>query len=231
MTFEKKVVFFDLDNCLYPKSYAIHDMMASRITAYFADKLGVPEDEAERLREIYYRHYGIAIRGLVLHHQIDAVDYDKRVDQSLPLEKVVKRDDRLRDMLLELRKKYKLWIFTNAYVVHATRVLTLLGISDCFHGVTYCDYDAKDLVAKPMPEMYARVMKDAGITKKENCIFFDDSYGNIVGARDFGWKYTIQVVEEDEALPEPQAGSHVIRDIHDSKEFLDSVVEKNEPEV
>ncbi|CAA91770.1 pyrimidine 5'-nucleotidase [Schizosaccharomyces pombe] len=223
MTVEQKIIFFDLDNCLYPKSYKIHNMMAARITAFFSDKLGIPTEEAERLREVYYRHYGIAIRGLVLHHEIDAVDYDQRVDQSLPLEKVIKKDEVLREMLLELRKKYKCWIFTNAYIVHANRVLKYLGIEDCFDGITYCDYNAKDLIAKPMPEMYERVMREAGVTDKDKCIFVDDSYGNILGAREFGWKYTVQLVEHGDPLPQPQAGSHVIRDIHKFKHLLDEI--------
>ncbi|EEB07506.2 pyrimidine 5'-nucleotidase [Schizosaccharomyces japonicus yFS275] len=219
----RKTIFFDLDNCLYPKSYQIHDMMADRIREYFSDKLGIPAEEAERLRDVYYRHYGIAIRGLVLHHKIDAVDYDQRVDQSLPLETVIKPDVELRNMLMRLRSRYRLWVFTNAYKVHAQRVLKLLGVDDCFEGLTYCDYNTESIVAKPMPQMFERVMVEAGVLSKDECLFVDDSYGNINGAKNFGWPVCVHLVDRDDPLPEPMAGTHVIRDIHEFEGLVKSL--------
>lgn len=49
----------------------IHDMMAERIREYFKS-LGLEEDKARELHQKYYREYGLAIRGLVKHHDIGA---------------------------------------------------------------------------------------------------------------------------------------------------------------
>jgi hypothetical protein len=46
-------------------------MMALRIRDYFKS-LGLDEDKARELHQKYYREYGLAIRGLVKHHDIGA---------------------------------------------------------------------------------------------------------------------------------------------------------------
>ncbi|KAF8947997.1 hypothetical protein BGZ47_006994 [Haplosporangium gracile] len=51
---DKRVFFFDIDNCLYPKTSGIPHLMKAR---YF-----------ERLAHRYYVDYGLAIRGLVEKH-------------------------------------------------------------------------------------------------------------------------------------------------------------------
>ena len=37
----RPVFFFDIDNCLYPRSYKIHDMMKDLIHKYFVNHLGM----------------------------------------------------------------------------------------------------------------------------------------------------------------------------------------------
>ncbi|CAO3570634.1 unnamed protein product [Mortierella alpina] len=63
----RTVFFFDIDNCLYPKSSGIPNLMKARIEQYFRDS-GIPHDEVERLANRYYIEYGLAIRGLVEKH-------------------------------------------------------------------------------------------------------------------------------------------------------------------
>ncbi|KAK2067587.1 hypothetical protein P8C59_001313 [Phyllachora maydis] len=60
----RKVFFFDIDNCLYPNSARVHDLMADLIDAYFMNHLSLPRADAERLHREYYRNYGLAIEGL-----------------------------------------------------------------------------------------------------------------------------------------------------------------------
>ena len=63
----RKVFFFDIDNCLYPKSYQIHDKMAVLIDNYFKNHLSLSEEDATILHQRYYKDYGLAIEGLVRH--------------------------------------------------------------------------------------------------------------------------------------------------------------------
>ena len=54
--------------------------MADLIDQYFRSHLGLEDAEAIRLHKEYYTQYGLAIEGLVRHHQIDPLDYNAKVD-------------------------------------------------------------------------------------------------------------------------------------------------------
>jgi len=146
--------------------------MAKLIDEYFVKHLSIPWDEAVRLHKEYYQNYGLAIEGLVRHHQIDPLEYNAVVDDALPLEGVITPRPELKKLLQDIdRSKVRLWLFTNAYINHAQRVIRLLGVEEFFEGVTYCDYASPPLVCKPHPDMYAKAMKEAGVSKYEDCYF------------------------------------------------------------
>ncbi|KAI0098230.1 Haloacid dehalogenase-like hydrolase-domain-containing protein [Nemania sp. FL0031] len=211
----RPVLFFDIDNCLYPKSSKVHDMMAKLIDDYFQKHLGLPEEDAIRLHSEYYKNYGLAIEGLVRHHQIDPLEYNAQVDDALPLEGVIKPNPQLRKMLEDIdTSKVKLWLLTNAYVNHGRRVIKLLGIEDLFEGLTYCNYSDVPFLCKPQPAMYEKAMREAGVTRPEDCYFVDDSYGNCVASQKLGWT-TAHLVEEDVPVPETQASKYQIRHLEE----------------
>jgi pyrimidine and pyridine-specific 5'-nucleotidase len=146
--------------------------MASLIDQYFSNHLSLSWDDAVRLHQEYYTTYGLAIEGLVQHHQIDPLDYNAKVDDALPLEGVIKPNPELRRLLLDIDKsKVTMWLFTNAYVNHGKRVVRLLGLDDLFDGLTYCDYAKVPLVCKPRREAFEKAMKDAGVKRTEDCFF------------------------------------------------------------
>ncbi|KAJ3032222.1 hypothetical protein HDV00_007957 [Rhizophlyctis rosea] len=182
--------------------------MGKRIHNYFR-KLGLPEDEAAALHHKYYTQYGLAVRGLMLHHEIDPVAYDKEVDGGLPLEQLLKPDPELRDMLTRMRGAKK-WAFTNAGKYHATRVLNILGIHDQFAGLTYCDYAEPNFSCKPEIPYYEKAMREAQISDHTKCYLVDDSAPNIDTAKKLGWT-TVHVAE---TLPSKH-GHFQITDIHD----------------
>jgi pyrimidine and pyridine-specific 5'-nucleotidase len=168
----RKVFFFDIDNCLYPKSARVHDLMADLIDQYFANHLSLPYEDAVRLHKEYYQNYGLAIEGLVRHHQIDPLEYNAKVDDALPLDDIIKPRPELKQLLADIdTSKVKLWLLTNAYVNHAKRVIRLLEVEEFFEGITYCDYSKIPLTCKPHPDMYHRAMRDAGVEKYEDCFF------------------------------------------------------------
>ncbi|AOA60901.1 Pyrimidine nucleotidase [Komagataella phaffii CBS 7435] len=215
-----KVFFFDIDNCLYKRSSKIHDLMQIYIHRYFKDTLQINDKEAWDLHHKYYQQYGLSMEGLVRHNNIDAMEYNSKVDDSLPLEKILRPNRRLREMILRLKKSGKvdrLWLFTNAYKNHALRVIYLLGLGDLFDGLTYCEYDKIPILCKPMKPIFDKALLAAGCKSTKNAYFVDDSALNVKAARELGFAKVIHYVETDddmEKLDEThKANTVIIRDI------------------
>ena len=216
----RPVLFFDIDNCLYSRSLRIQELMQELIDAYFVRHLSLPASEAKNLHSRYYKDYGLAISGLVKHHTIDPLAYNREVDDALPLDDVIKPDPQLRRLLEDIdRSKVKMWLFTNAYITHAQRVVGLLGVEDCFEGVTYCDYAAKVLLAKPHTEMFEKAEREAEATSREDCYFVDDSALNCRHAKERGWT-VVHKLEEEDSAPESMAGRYQIRHLEELRSIF-----------
>lgn len=130
----------------------------------------------------YYKSYGLAIEGLVRHHKVDPLEYNAKVDDALPLEEVIKPNPQLRGLLESFdRENIRLWLFTNAYINHANRVIKLLGLEGIFEGITFCDYGAERLLCKPHKDMFAKAMKEAGVENVEDCYFVGKSCFSLTG--------------------------------------------------
>lgn len=120
----------------------------------------------------YYKEYGLAIEGLTRHHKIDPLEFNRQVDDALPLDRILKPDLKLRKLLEDIdRDKVKLWLLTNAYVNHGKRVVKLLQVDDLFEGITYCDYAQPPLICKPSQAMYDKAEKDAGASGNQEIYF------------------------------------------------------------
>lgn len=223
----RPVFFFDIDNCLYPRSLRIQELMQELIDAYFARHLSLPASDARALHARYYKDYGLAISGLVKHHTIDPLAYNREVDDALPLDDIIKPDPQLRKLLEDIdRSKVKLWLFTNAHITHARRVVRLLGVEDCFEGVTFCDYAAKVLLAKPHKEMFDKAEREAGAMSREECYFVDDSALNCRHASERGWT-VVHKLEEEDSAPERRAGGYQIRHLEELKSIFPQFFAEN----
>jgi pyrimidine and pyridine-specific 5'-nucleotidase len=142
------------------------------IDKFFTEHLSLSKEEANELHYRYYQEYGLAIEGLVRHHKVDALEYNRKVDDALPLEDIIKPDPELRKLIQDIdTSKIRLWLFTNAYITHGKRVVKLLQIDDLFEGITFCDYGSDKFYCKPHVEMYDKVMAEAGVKSNENCYF------------------------------------------------------------
>lgn len=193
---EKAVLFFDIDNTLYSSKAGVNELMGKYIKSYIANTLSLDDESAEFLHKNYYRQFGLAIEGLVRFNHIDAMDYNKKVDDALPLDKILKPDALLRQLLESVdRTKVKLWLFTNAYKNHGNRVIKLLKLEGIFDGMTFCDYAERPLICKPKSAMFAKAMKEAGVSDKNKCYYVDDSSLNCDAAVRIGWKHTIHFTE------------------------------------
>ncbi|KAL8812288.1 MAG: hypothetical protein Q9223_001157 [Gallowayella weberi] len=237
----RPVFFFDIDNCLYPKSLwpqvvsnapavdimntgnNINDLMVDLINDYFAKNLQLSAEDAKMLHKTYLKDYGLAITGLALHHKIAPLEFNREVDDALPLDGIIKPNPQLRQLLADIdRSKVKLWLFTNAYITHGLRVIRLLGIEDMFEGITYCDYGKIPIRCKPHTEMFEKAEIEAGAASAKDCFFVgtltnsgpDDSYLNCHHAQQRGWT-TAHLIEQTEMEPETKAAKHQIRDLEE----------------
>jgi len=184
--------------------------MQRLINNYFVTHLELSKEDAWHLHQQYYKDYGLAIEGLARFHKIDPLDFNREVDDALPLDDILSPDPDLRSILESFdTTKVKLWLFTNAHITHGRRVVRLLEVDDLFEGITYCDYAAAKLIPKPLPEMFEKAEREAGVSRAHDCFFVDDSHANCVGAHAKGW-HSVHLVESGVGDPLQRASDHQI---------------------
>ncbi|EGG09193.1 uncharacterized protein MELLADRAFT_34578 [Melampsora larici-populina 98AG31] len=205
-----------LPQTLYSNRCGINEAMTQKIQEYFS-QLGLATDEANNLHKksfdgyIYIKEYGLAIRGLIRHHKIDPIDYDQRCDSALPLEDLLEPNPTLRRLLLDIdRSKARVWCITNAFKLHALRVLRILGVSDLIEGVVSCDYTSPNFHCKP--EQGSIPIKSINKSKH---VFVDDSLINIIGAVQFGFGSTVLFDEDGLRKPKEDQGFERIESLEE----------------
>jgi len=179
MRFE--TIFFDLDGTLYPNETGMWMAIKERISQYLIEKLGFTNEQQAQLRDHYFRVYGTTLRGLQIHHQVNTDDFLAYV-HDVPLDKYLKGDKELAIFLDSLPQNK--WIFTNSDEAHATRVLTALGLEDCFDGII--DIRCLDFYCKPLDDAYKKALVYAGNPDPDKCILIDDLPRNLAPARQMG---------------------------------------------
>lgn len=205
------VLFLDLDNTLYSQKTGVSHQMARRIELFFVEHLGLPHEEGVKLGAKYYLDYGLAVRGLLKHFDLDVQNYDAFVDGGLDLSEVERmRGDREHHAkfygVLGLEGLLKScvarkWIFTNAGMRHVRRMIDVLQISEQIESVVYCDYAEPEFPAKPDRIAFERAMAAAGLHAQDNhkCYFVDDSATNVRVALELGW-HAVHLCEENLAV-------------------------------
>lgn len=197
-------IFIDLDDTLYSRRSGLWDVLLVRIDAYMRTHLGLPAEEIPRLRRMYYENYGTTLRGLQIHHQVDIDDYMAYVHDA-PVKQYLQPSPQLRQILLSLPQRR--FIFTNADVAHAQRVMDALDVQGCFDGVI--DLRATGFVCKPLPEAYRVAMRIAADPDPRGCILLDDSIRNLAPAHALG----ITTVWVNEAAASHPAADYRIADL------------------
>ncbi|KAL6987637.1 hypothetical protein U1Q18_013384 [Sarracenia purpurea var. burkii] len=126
-------LLFDLDDTLYPLSSGLATGCRKNIEDYMVEKLGIDKKKIPDLCNLLYKNYGTTMAGLrAIGYDFDYDEYHSFVHGRLPYENL-KPDPVLRHLLLSL--PIRKVIFTNADKVHAAKVLSRLGLEDCFEGI------------------------------------------------------------------------------------------------
>jgi len=143
---------FDLDNCLYPASTGLFELIDERMGAYIERLLGVDPSEAKRVQKAHFHAHGTTLAGLMKEHGVDPRHFLDDV-HAIPLDRL-SRDERLSLGLAGLPGR-KL-IFTNADEPYARRVLDALGVGE--HFAEMHDIHAAELRPKPDRHGYDRML-------------------------------------------------------------------------
>jgi putative hydrolase of the HAD superfamily len=173
-------ILFDLDETLYPRGTGLMERIRSQILAYIQTQLDLSAQEADVLRHQYLRAYGTTMRGLQIHHQIDADEYLRYV-HNIPLHEYLQPNPELDAVLASIAQEQI--VFTNASREHAEAVLAQLGIRRHFSRIV----DVRDMnyESKPQPRAYQRICEMLGVRPTE-CLLVEDNVRNLRPAKDLG---------------------------------------------
>jgi putative hydrolase of the HAD superfamily len=175
-----KYILFDLDNTLYPKSLGIFDLVIERIRNYMEVRMGFDRELARSLRQEYLRKYGSTMRGLMIHHSLNADDFLEYV-HDVGVEKRLSPDPDLEGLLKSITVEKG--IFTSGHKPHAQRVLRCLGVERHFPQIF--DILFTRCIPKPNPEPYRQVLDHLCLQGKE-CMMIEDMPANLKPAKDLG---------------------------------------------
>ena len=142
-------------------------------------QMTVAQAEARVLQRQYLRDHGTSLSGLMLNHDVDPrafLDEVHRVELDC-----LTPDPVLREGLARLPGRRL--VFTNGAAAHAERVLAALEIADLFDDVFHIE--ASDLIPKPDPRAFARMIERHGVDPRR-AAFFEDTEKNLKPAADMG---------------------------------------------
>jgi putative hydrolase of the HAD superfamily len=168
-----QAILFDLDDTLYPRQSGIMDQIGDLMHQYLQSRLGLSPEEAYALRRYYFQEYGTTMRGLQVHHQIDADEFLDFV-HAIPLENYIQPNPELNAVLASLPQQKV--VFTNASREHAERVLDILGVSHHFDRIV--DVRDIDFESKPQLAAYRRIC-DLIEVPPEKCLLVEDNVRNL----------------------------------------------------
>jgi putative hydrolase of the HAD superfamily len=208
---------FDLDNCLYPASSNLFELIDERMTAYIERLLDIGPEEARRLQKHHFHTHGTTLAGLMKEHEVDPHHFLVDV-HDVPLDRV-RGDSRLAQLLPRLPGRR--FVFTNGDATYARRVLEAIGVHEHFDDLH--DIHASSYRAKPDPHGYALLCERFGIDPAE-ALLVDDMARNLVPAKQLGMT-TVWVDNGSERGDDGYDAAMIDHRITDVAEWLECIVE------
>lgn len=170
---------FDLDNCLYPASAGLFDLIDERMGAYIQRLLDCDAAEAKRVQKAHFHEYGTTLAGLMKEHGVDPHHFLADV-HDIELERL-QCDERLGRFLHRLPGRR--FVFTNGDAPYARRVLEKIGVGEHFDDLH--DIHASRYRPKPDPHGYALLCERFGIDPN-HALLADDMVQNLAPAKALG---------------------------------------------
>jgi putative hydrolase of the HAD superfamily len=170
---------FDLDNCLYPASAGLFELIDERMGAYIQHLLECDPVEARRVQKHHFHTHGTTLAGLMKEHAVDPHDFLDKV-HSIPLDRI-RPNERLAAALARLPGRK--FVFTNGDAPYARRVLDAIGIGDRFDDLH--DIHASSFRPKPDPHGYELLCRRFDIDPAR-ALLVDDMAANLKPAKVLG---------------------------------------------
>jgi putative hydrolase of the HAD superfamily len=170
---------FDLDNCLYPASANLFELIDLRMGEFIQRLLGVDATEARRVQKGYFQEHGTTLAGLMVSHGIEPREFLDYV-HDIDLARITADPDVVAAIDRLPGRKF---VFTNGDESYARRVLDRLGLANAFDGMH--DIHAMDYVPKPNPLAYAAMCERHGI-EPGTALFAEDMARNLKPAKALG---------------------------------------------
>lgn len=170
---------FDLDNCLYPATANLFELIDIRMGAYIQRLLDCDPVEARIVQKRYFHDHGTTLAGLMAVNQVepnDFLDYVHDIDLAR-----IAADPAVAEAITKLPGRK--FVFTNGDAAYAGRVLDKLGLTGLFDGLH--DIHAMDYVPKPNPEAYRALCERHAIDPKR-ALFAEDMARNLEPAKAIG---------------------------------------------
>ena len=170
---------FDLDNCLYPASANLFELIDVRMGAFIQQLLGCDAAEARRVQKQHFHDHGTTLAGLMAERGVDPNEFLEFV-HDIDLARIAADPAVARAIQLLPGRKF---VFTNGDAAYAQRVLDKLGLTGLFDGMH--DIHAMEYVPKPNPRAYAALCERHGI-EPERALFAEDMARNLAPAKALG---------------------------------------------
>jgi putative hydrolase of the HAD superfamily len=170
---------FDLDNCLYPASTGLFELIDERMAAYIQRLLDCGPDEAKRIQKSHFHAHGTTLAGLMKENGVDPHHFLGDV-HDITFDRV-QSDERLARLLPLLPGRR--FIFTNGDAPYARRVLERIGIGSHFDELH--DIHASSYRPKPDPYGY-RLLCDRFNIEPSRALLVDDMVQNLAPAKALG---------------------------------------------
>lgn len=164
-----QAIILDLDNTIYPASSSMEANTVRLMNDYVAKLIDKPIAEAVELRRQRMPNYGTTLEWLMKEYGFS--DYNHYFSYVHPDDEddLIDYDPKLKPFLDSINlPKY---IFTNAPMEHADRVLKKLKVAECFEAVF--DIRFCELKGKPHASAVDKVIAATGIPAS-NTVFADD---------------------------------------------------------
>ena len=177
------VWLFDLDNTLHDATPHIFPHINRSMREYIEHHLGLPANEATRLRQEYWVRYGATLLGLMRHHGTDPRHFLWETHQFADLKRMIVFDKTLRHALRRLPGR-KI-IFSNGPRHYTEAILDITGLGRCFDAI----YAVDNVRFQPKPMLAGfRALLHAERLDPHRCIMVEDSLANLVTAKKLGMK-------------------------------------------
>jgi len=209
---------FDLDNCLYPASTGLFELIDQRMGGYIERLLGCDPVEARRVQKCHFHEHGTTLAGLMAEHDVDPHDFLGHV-HDIALDRIVP-DERLAAGLARLPGRK--FVFTNGDAPYALRVLAAIGVDGHFDGLH--DIHASEYKPKPDPHGYALLCRRFAIDPA-HALMVEDMAGNLRSAKALGMT-TVWVDNGSERGAHGADSAFIDHTIADVGEWLETILKE-----